>query len=471
MTAIILEAPATLSRSLQDIARSYLAAQKRSGDALLEAASWLAKARAEAQHGEWGIFLVATRTSESTAKRLLDIHARAEADPQFAEAIRSDWIGATVAGELAQPSIAPEVRQRLLEQETPPTKADVSRAKGTGKSATVAEMDSPAPALTINGVPHPHPMAGLPPPFWLESATVAEMDATAGAWTWGQTHPDALESHQWRRAESGGYWESRCEKTTQGKPAPPTAARRCLICAATAPRMCAVEGCDQESIGKENIAGWAEQRCLAHRDQALQEQQEDEARASYPDMARLRAVCERAEGLGATINYMKQRSDGRLPIVPPTGHGVSWCDADELERLCELWETRARAAGAIDWLRVGQLAESLSALTPLRDQARALDCWLAIGMQLIAGPFDWLGLREAVAGAVESPPTRTPSVAPDLLDQIAALEAAGAAASAANIQAARRLLDDLAPGLDDTTYTRLADRLSAVERQIKEAAA
>src|SRR6266545_5867762 len=87
---------AILSQQLQDLAQTYIAAQQRSGEALLEACAAIHEARALAQHGEWGYWLTATRTSESAAKRLLDIHAQADADPQFAAAVRSNWIGATV---------------------------------------------------------------------------------------------------------------------------------------------------------------------------------------------------------------------------------------------------------------------------------------------------------------------------------------------------------------------------------------
>jgi len=128
-----------LSAALQDLARRYVAAQQRSGEALLEACAALAEARQLAKHGEWGMFLAATRTSEGTAKRLLDIHAEAERNPQYRQAVASNWIGATVAAEIAQPSFPAEARQALLSAEEPPTKADVQAAK----SATVADLGTP----------------------------------------------------------------------------------------------------------------------------------------------------------------------------------------------------------------------------------------------------------------------------------------------------------------------------------------
>src|SRR4051794_37568979 len=56
-------AAAVLSERLQEIARQYIGARRRSGEALLEAARWLSEARAEAQHGEWYVFLDATSTN------------------------------------------------------------------------------------------------------------------------------------------------------------------------------------------------------------------------------------------------------------------------------------------------------------------------------------------------------------------------------------------------------------------------
>jgi chromosome partitioning protein len=81
-----------LSGALQEIARNYLTARRRTGESLLDAARWLSEARAEAQHGDWLIFLRITGTSPDSAEQLLHIHARATAYPQFAEAIRSGWL-------------------------------------------------------------------------------------------------------------------------------------------------------------------------------------------------------------------------------------------------------------------------------------------------------------------------------------------------------------------------------------------
>lgn len=136
------ERAGALPERLQDIARQYIDARQRSGEALLDAARWISEARQLAQYGEWQIFLEATGTSESAAKRLLDIHATAMRDPQFAEAIRTNWIGATVAAELARPSIADEKRAALLSQTESPKLADLPKTK----SARMADLEPTAPA-------------------------------------------------------------------------------------------------------------------------------------------------------------------------------------------------------------------------------------------------------------------------------------------------------------------------------------
>jgi hypothetical protein len=116
-----------LSERLQDLARQYLGARRRSGEALLEAARWLSEARAEAQHGEWQTFLEATNTSDDTAERLLNIHRQAMQNPQFAEAVRTNVIGQSVAALLAQSSTPPEIVAEVLDSPEPPSVAQVQK--------------------------------------------------------------------------------------------------------------------------------------------------------------------------------------------------------------------------------------------------------------------------------------------------------------------------------------------------------
>lgn len=125
----------TLSERMQEIARQYVGARRRSGEALLEAARWLSEARTEALHGEWGTFLEATNTSDDAAERLLNIHRQAMQNPQFAEAVRTDWIGQSAAALLAQPSTPPEVVAEVLASPEPPTVAEVRKKVGQARGA------------------------------------------------------------------------------------------------------------------------------------------------------------------------------------------------------------------------------------------------------------------------------------------------------------------------------------------------
>src|SRR6266508_6540325 len=116
-----------LSERLQEIARQYIGARRRSGEALLDAARWLSEARAEAQYGEWQVFLEATNTSDDTAERLLNIHTQAMQNPQFAESVRTNWIGQSMPPVLARPSTPPEVVNEVLASPEPPTVAEVQK--------------------------------------------------------------------------------------------------------------------------------------------------------------------------------------------------------------------------------------------------------------------------------------------------------------------------------------------------------
>ncbi len=171
-----------LPEQLQLIARQYLGAQKRSGEALLDAARWLSEARAIARHGEWQLFLEATSTSETTAKRMIDIHTQAMQNPQFAEGVRSNWLQFTVAADLAQPSTSPELIEAMISAPARPTKADVQRTKAQAKSTTVADLPRQLappepPALAPRRIPAP---AAAP---WL-AETCAQFGAAAEHARW-----------------------------------------------------------------------------------------------------------------------------------------------------------------------------------------------------------------------------------------------------------------------------------------------
>jgi hypothetical protein len=120
---------AKLSGTMRNIARRFISARTRAGEAMLDAARALAAARRTAKHGEWGLFLAATNTSEGTAKRWLDIHEAAENDARFADALKIGHITFTVAAELAQPSTPPALIEAVLTSEKPSTVTEVRAAK------------------------------------------------------------------------------------------------------------------------------------------------------------------------------------------------------------------------------------------------------------------------------------------------------------------------------------------------------
>lgn len=158
----------SLRAPLQEIARRYLGARRRSGEALLEAARWLAEARTAAAHGEWQSFLDATGTSADTAERLLHIHITAMQNPQFADAIARNWLGQSVAALLARPSTPPEVIDEALKQPNSPSIAAVEQAiarrrgrtSQPGQTPQAAEFpppaaDNPAPLRSARPAPGP----------------------------------------------------------------------------------------------------------------------------------------------------------------------------------------------------------------------------------------------------------------------------------------------------------------------------
>jgi hypothetical protein len=117
-----------LGTQLYEVARRYIGARRRSGEALLDAVRCLNEARLLADEGTWYLFLQVTQTSTDVAERLLNIHIATQRDPRFEAAIVRGFFNQTVAGELARPSTPREVIQQLLEAEQPPRVADVKRA-------------------------------------------------------------------------------------------------------------------------------------------------------------------------------------------------------------------------------------------------------------------------------------------------------------------------------------------------------
>lgn len=130
------EAVFALRDELQNIARAYIGARRRSGKALLEAARWLSEARGAARHGEWDDFLTATETTADTAERLLRIYERTMEHPKFAAAVASGLLNQSAAERLARSSTPITVIDMILTADKPPTIADVERAIRAAKSST-----------------------------------------------------------------------------------------------------------------------------------------------------------------------------------------------------------------------------------------------------------------------------------------------------------------------------------------------
>lgn len=147
-----------LSNRLQEIARRYVGARRRSGEALLEAARWLTEARDTAEHGEWQVFLEATATSADTAERLLNIHQTAMQNAQFADAVARNWLGQSVAALLSRPSTPPEVVADMLGQGESPTVEDVREAitRARGSRSGSASKQNPQIADFAGQADHPH---------------------------------------------------------------------------------------------------------------------------------------------------------------------------------------------------------------------------------------------------------------------------------------------------------------------------
>lgn len=129
---VVLPAEANkLGHELIEIARNYLMARRRRGEALLDAATWLSQARSIADEGRWYLFLEVTGTSPDVAERLLNIHLAAQRDSRFREAVISGHFNQSVAALVARPSTPPSVLDTMLESECSPRICDVQRALNT----------------------------------------------------------------------------------------------------------------------------------------------------------------------------------------------------------------------------------------------------------------------------------------------------------------------------------------------------
>lgn len=127
-----------LSPQLQRHIDRTLAADRKGGEALWEKACAVADARADAQHGEWGRYLEATKQNERAAQRLVSIAERGRAESRFRDAVITGFLSFSVAALTSQAD--DQLLSTLMESPTPPTRYE-------------------AQALIAN----PTPVSGLPP--------------------------------------------------------------------------------------------------------------------------------------------------------------------------------------------------------------------------------------------------------------------------------------------------------------------
>lgn len=170
------ERAGVLSPHLQELARNYVGARQKTGESLLESARWLSEVRQEAKHGDWKLFLEATGTSDDTAERLLNIHAQAMQNPQFAESVRTQWIGQSAAALLALPSTPPEIIDRVLNAPEPMKVTNIRDAIKEAKHP--AAQSKSADQGTLPDMPAPAQPTDLPPDFSIVQRRLAAHDIT-----------------------------------------------------------------------------------------------------------------------------------------------------------------------------------------------------------------------------------------------------------------------------------------------------
>lgn len=210
-------APA-LSIELQAIAREYLTARKRAGEAWLETARYLAEARQIAKHGEWYIFLEATGTSADAADRLLAIHDQAERDPRFREAVQNNFLSVSTAYELT--TAPPAVREQLLSGAEPPTRQQIREAK---------RGSNPAPARDLNQATMFDAPAANPNYSDVALPTTLPAPAAAAAPFWQSMSPNHPTAHLWTRVGMNEY-RAGCGMTAQRAPSGSTETGHCSSC-------------------------------------------------------------------------------------------------------------------------------------------------------------------------------------------------------------------------------------------------
>ena len=129
-----------------------LAADRKGGEALWEKALAVIDARNEATKvGEWGAFLKATGQHERGAQRLIAIADRGRKEERFRTAIISGWLTFSVGAIAAQAD--DELLTNLLEQPTPPTRAQITARPDTGVGSRIAAQPDTGVGSLANNAP------------------------------------------------------------------------------------------------------------------------------------------------------------------------------------------------------------------------------------------------------------------------------------------------------------------------------
>ena len=143
-----------LTAQMQRHVDRTLVADRKGGEALWEKSLAVADARADAQAREWGAYLHATGQHERSARRLVAIADRGRKEERFRTAIISGWLTFSVGAIAAQAD--DELLTNLLEQPTPPTRAQLTARPDTGvRSQLTAQPDNVVGSLVVEAPTKP----------------------------------------------------------------------------------------------------------------------------------------------------------------------------------------------------------------------------------------------------------------------------------------------------------------------------
>jgi hypothetical protein len=147
--------------------------------------------------------------------------------------------------------------------------------------------------------------------------------------------------------------------------------------------------------------------------------------ASRSPGGRLRAAGARAEALGAIVDYLSQRADDRVKVVPPAGHNqhVIWCDAGELAARCAAWEGVAATAAAESR---AHYARGVAGMVPIStpDSLDPADIWQELIQLLAAHPAALLTAARAALDSLADDAALSTEAYEDLAYRIGAAQRA-----------------------------------------------